>query len=129
MFMLGLVFIAIGGGIGALLRYVISGLTHRYLDGIFAWGTLFVNLIGSFAIGFFWELVGRLASANLRLFVFIGLLGAFTTFSTYSLETFNLLRDGEIKLGLLNILASNIFGIILVFFGFIASRYLTSLFR
>ncbi len=125
-----LLFIAIGGAIGALLRYAISGLTYKHLDGVFPWGTLSVNLIGSFTAGFLWGLFERaVIPPNLRTFVFIGVLGAFTTFSTYSLESFNLFRDGEIKLALSNILISNILCIALVFFGFVTSRYIINLFR
>ncbi len=123
--MLKFLFIAMGGAIGTLLRYIISGLTYKYLDGVFPWGTLSVNLIGSLIIGFLWGLFERAAiSPNLKMFVFIGILGAFTTFSTYSLESFNLFRDGEIKLALSNILISNILCIALVLLGFVTSKYL-----
>lgn len=123
-------FIAIGGAIGTLLRYTAAGLIYRIFDSVFPWGTLGVNLLGSFIAGFLWEAFERAAvSPDLRTFVFIGLLGSFTTFSSYNLESFNLLRDGEIRLALSNILASNLFGIALVFFGFAMSRYLVSLFR
>ena len=119
-------FIAIGGAIGALLRYMISGMTYRYLGGSFPWGTLSVNLIGAFVIGFLWGLSEiTIVSSDFRSFVFIGIIGSFTTFSTYSLETFNLFRDAEIKLVLANVLITNVLGIALVLFGFIASRYLT----
>lgn len=119
-------FIAIGGAIGALLRYMISGMTYRYLGGSFPWGTLSVNLIGAFAIGFLWGLSEiTIVSSDFRSFVFIGIIGSFTTFSTYSLETFNLFRDAEIKLVLANVLITNVLGIVLVLFGFIASKYLT----
>jgi len=119
-------FIAIGGAIGALLRYMISGMTYRYLGGSFPWGTLSVNLIGAFAIGFLWGLSEiTIVSSDFRSFVFIGIIGSFTTFSTYSLETFNLFRDAEIKLVLANVLITNVLGIALVLSGFIASKYLT----
>ncbi|MBI5746785.1 MAG: fluoride efflux transporter CrcB [Nitrospirae bacterium] len=123
-------FIAVGGAIGTLLRYTIAGLIYRLFDSVFPWGTLGVNLLGSFIAGFLWEGFERTTvSPDLRTFIFIGILGSFTTFSSYNLESFNLLRDGEIRLALSNILASNIFGIALVFFGFAASRYLIGFFR
>ncbi|NQT72581.1 MAG: fluoride efflux transporter CrcB [Chloroflexi bacterium] len=123
-------YIALGGAIGALLRYAISGLPHRYFESVFPWGTLTVNLLGSFAIGFLWGAFERTTvSPNLKTFLFIGILGAFTTFSTYSIESINLLRDGEIKLALTNILISNVACIVLCFVGFISSRYLVNLFR
>lgn len=125
-----LFYIAFGGAIGALLRYAISGLPHRYFESIFPWGTLTVNLLGAFAIGFLWGAFERTTvSPSLKTFLFIGILGAFTTFSTYSLESINLLRDGEIKLALTNILVSNIGCIVLCFLGFASSKYLVNLFR
>ncbi|HDJ38273.1 MAG TPA: fluoride efflux transporter CrcB [Methanosarcinales archaeon] len=118
-------FIAIGGAIGALLRYTLSGVAYKYLGSGFPWGTLCVNLIGAFAIGILWGLSEKTAiSSDFRTFAFIGILGSFTTFSTYGLETFNLFRDGEIKLALANILVTNVLGIALVISGFITSKYL-----
>ena len=120
-----LLFIAIGGAIGALLRYAISGIAYKYLGSGFPWGTLCVNLIGAFAIGILWGLSEKTAvSSEFRTFAFIGIIGSFTTFSTYGLETFNLFRDGEIKLALANVLITNVLGIALVLSGFIASKYL-----
>ncbi|MEK6589569.1 MAG: CrcB family protein, partial [Nitrospinota bacterium] len=66
-------------------------------------------------------------SSNTRTFIFIGILGGFTTFSSYTMETLNLFRDGEIKLGLTNILANNIIGLLLVFIGFILGKGLINL--
>jgi len=118
-------FIAIGGAIGALLRYALSGVAYKYLGSGFPWGTLCVNLIGAFAIGILWGLSEKTAiSSDFRTFAFIGILGSFTTFSTYGLETFNLFRDGEIKLALANVLVTNVLGIALVISGFITSKYL-----
>ena len=125
-----LIYIAIGGAAGALLRYSISGYTYKNLDGFLPWGTLAVNLIGCFAIGFLWNIFENFAySPNTRAFIFIGILGAFTTFSTFGLESFNLIREGEIKYAVLNILVSNIAGIGLVFIGYMGSKYLFNLLR
>lgn len=89
-----------------------------------------VNLVGSFLIGLLWALSERvIMPPHLRTFLFIGVLGAFTTFSTYSLETAHLLREGEFGLALWNLMLSNGLGIILVLVGFTASRYLVYLFR
>lgn len=120
----------ISGGIGTLLRYLASGLTYRYFDGTFPFGTLFVNLIGSFLIGLLWGMFEiESISPNFRSFIFVGVLGGFTTFSTFTLESFNLFSNGEMKSALINILAHNILGIALVFAGFALARYLIYLIR
>ena len=119
-----------GGAIGTLTRYGISGLTHRFVEGVFPWGTLMVNLTGALIIGFIWGLwETERISSNVRTFVFIGILGGYTTFSSYALETLNLFREGETKLALLNILASNILGLLLVILGFIAAKGFINLIR
>lgn len=126
--MLKFFIIALGGGIGTLLRYLVGGLDYRFSSGIFPISTLVVNVTGSFVIGFLWGMVDRFAiSPNIRLFIFIGILGGYTTFSTFSLESFNLLRDGEYKIALANIVLSNVLAIGFVFLGFFASRSLMNL--
>ena len=128
--MSSLIYIAVGGAAGALLRYSVSGITHKYLDGFLPWGTLAVNMLGCFAIGFLWQIFEVIGSSpNSRAFVFIGILGAFTTFSTFGLESFYLMREGEIKYAALNILVSNVAGLGLVFLGFILSKYMMSALR
>ncbi len=128
--MLKLLNIAIGGALGALLRYWVSGLTYRFFSGGFPWGTLCVNLIGSLLIGFVWGVIETVAvSQNIRLFVFIGLLGSFTTFSTFSLENFHLLRDGEYWFVFCNIAISVVLGVGLVFIGFFASRLILEILK
>lgn len=118
-----LLLIGAGGAAGALLRYALSGLAHRVLGETFPWGTLIVNIMGCFLIGLLWALAERVPlSAALHVFLFTGILGAFTTFSTYGLETFNLLRDGELMFGLINILASNLLGVASVIAGFFIAR-------
>jgi CrcB protein len=128
--MVKIILLATGGAIGTLLRYSLSGYTYRFFDSIFPWGTLFVNLTGSFAIGTLWGFFEiENLSPNVRNFIFIGLLGGFTTFSTFALENFNLFRDGEIKLLMLNVLASNVIGIMLVFGGYSLTKYIINFFR
>lgn len=122
--------LAAGGAIGTLMRYSLSGLTHRAVSGMFPWGTLAVNLTGSLFIGLLWGLFEiQNISSNVRTFLFIGILGGFTTFSTFALESLHLMRDGEIKLALSNVLVSNMLGILLVFAGFLASKYIINLIR
>ncbi|HAJ94917.1 MAG TPA: fluoride efflux transporter CrcB, partial [Actinobacteria bacterium] len=84
-------YVFVGGGIGALLRYLISGLIQKQSSGgVLPYGTLAVNLIGALFIGFLWELFQHITvSTNVRVFILIGLIGALTTFSTFSLETMN----------------------------------------
>ena len=125
-----IIILAAGGAIGTVLRYSVSGLTHRAVGGMFPWGTLAVNLTGSFLIGLLWGIFEvQNISSNFRTFLFVGILGGFTTFSTFALESLNLMRDGEMKLALSNVLASNILGILLVFAGFMASKYIINLIR
>ena len=107
--------ISTGAVIGALGRYFVGGSVHKYLPADFPYGTMVVNLSGCLVIGVLWGMFERFEfSSNLRLFLFIGILGSYTTFSSLGLETFNLLRDGEIKYSLINMFASNIFGVMLV---------------
>ncbi len=117
--------LAAGGAIGTILRFVVStSAYHFFSTAIFPWGTLVVNLAGSFIIGLlagFNE--GGILSMNLRLFLFVGILGGFTTFSAFSLETLNLIRSGEIRYALINVAASNIFGLVLAFSGFFIGRH------
>ena len=126
--MIKLLFIATGGAIGTLLRYFVSGIDYKFSNGIFPISTLVVNATGSLIIGFLWGLFERVdVSATARMFVFMGILGGFTTFSTFGLESFNLLRDGERGIALANILVTNILGIAFVFIGFAASRLLLNM--
>ena len=125
-----LLLIAAGGAIGAVLRFGVSGMALRLFGETFPWGTLAVNLMGSFVLGLLWALSERMPfPPELTAFLFIGVLGAFTTFSTYSLESFNLLSAGYIRLGLTNIIASTVLGLIAVLLGFVGARYLFDLLK
>jgi len=118
-----LLVIACGGSLGAVARYIASKNIQSITNQFFPFGTLFVNCSGSFCIGFlFYAFDSLLVSRDIRSFLTIGFLGAFTTFSTYSLETVNLFRDREIKLALVNILLNNIISISMVIAGMIASK-------
>lgn len=105
--------VGIGGFLGAVGRYWLSGWAQKFTER-FPLGTLSVNVIGSLVLGFlatlFLEKV--MVSQELRLMMLIGLLGAFTTYSTFSLETLNLIRGNEWMLAGINIL-TNIFGTLL----------------
>jgi CrcB protein len=97
-----------GGGVGAALRYWLSGAVYRYLPADFPYGTLAVNISGCFLIGILMSVQeGRFEfEPSLRLLIGIGILGGFTTFSTFSYETAALLRDGQAIQASMNILAS-----------------------
>lgn len=123
--MTNLAIIAAGGAVGAVLRYVVSVGIHRMAGTGFPWGTLTVNLLGCLVIGLVWGASERMhMPAEARLFVFAGLLGAFTTFSTFGLETMNLFRDGQVGVALAYVTASNGAGIGAVALGFFVSRLL-----
>jgi CrcB protein len=123
------IFLMAGGALGTLSRYYVSGLSHKVLPGLFPWGTMVVNALGALVIGLLWGLFeAKNISPQLRMFVFVGFLGGFTTFSTFALETLNLLKDNEIKMAVINVLANNILAILFVFAGFFLSKaILTSL--
>jgi CrcB protein len=105
---MNLALVFLGGGLGAAARYVLQGLVYRFLPATFPFGTFAVNIIGSFLIGFLMAaLEGRfLVTPALRVFLAIGVLGGFTTFSSFSYETLMLLREGSYALGAINILAT-----------------------
>lgn len=114
-----------GGAIGTALRYGVSLLVSRNITHTFPFGILTVNVLGSFLIGLCWSLAESLHfNTHLRLFLFTGLFGGFTTFSSFSLDTMELIKNAEYKLALLNILANNLFGIVAVFGGFALGRLL-----
>ena len=92
---MNLAVVALGGALGAVSRYLAGGWVQSMSGSAFPWGTWTVNLVGSLAIGFTMVWLNQtLASAEVRLFVAMGFLGSFTTFSTFSLETVELLREG-----------------------------------
>ncbi|MCU0453900.1 MAG: fluoride efflux transporter CrcB [Bacteroidetes bacterium] len=103
----------IGGGIGAALRYWVSGIAPRYFGTGFPYGILFVNVAGCLFIGLFmtWFEGRFLVSPALRTFLVIGILGGFTTFSTFSYETIYLVRDAEYLLAALYVSASVVLGL------------------
>jgi len=94
------IWIAAGSALGGAFRYWCSGVAARLIGETFPWGTLLINILGSFVIGVFFTLTGPdgrlLVSPNIRQFVMVGLCGGYTTFSSFSLQTLNLIRDGEI---------------------------------
>jgi CrcB protein len=120
------ILIAVAGSMGTLLRFWLAGFVGRHWGEKFPWGTMSVNLAGCFLAGavFYLSEEKFLVSANVRTAILIGLLGAFTTFSTYGLQTFALLRDGQLGRAALNIAASNILGLLMVWAGYAVSKAL-----
>ncbi len=118
--MLKLVMIAAGGGVGALLRYAVSGWAQKLGTGSFPLGILVVNVMGCLVIGL---LAARFAGPHLvreeyRLALLVGVLGAFTTFSTFGLDTFSLANEGQVRLAVLNVVLSNLCGLASVWIGY-----------
>ena len=115
--------VLIGGGIGSVLRFLtVSGVQRLYPD--YPAGTWCVNIVGSFVIGILWAVCNYFDfSPNLRTFLLVGLLGGFTTFSSFSLETMNLLNAGKIQSALTYIVCTNLCGIMAVFAGFFLAKY------
>ena len=111
--------IGIGGFLGANARYLVSGWITHVWGTTFPWGTLIINVSGSFLLGVLMvNLMTRpFVSPHYRLFFAVGFLGAYTTFSTFSYETLRLLQDQSIGLALLNIMGSVLLGLIGVLVG------------
>jgi len=118
------IIIACGGAIGAVLRYTSSQFIHSKFGTDFPYGTLGVNIIGSLLMGFLYILfVEKLSlSSEWRSFLVIGLLGAFTTFSTFSVETLNLMFSGELAKAGLNIVLSVLLCIFAAWLGVFIGR-------
>jgi fluoride exporter len=118
--------IGVAGALGALARYGIDGLVSRRLPSQFPWGTFVVNMSGAFVLGFLMTLMtGQLTTAPwVRSGITIGLLGAYTTFSTLSYETYRLLEDGALGLAAANVLGSAAAGLCAVYLGVVAGRAL-----
>ncbi|NJE55558.1 fluoride efflux transporter CrcB [Thermococcus sp. 21S9] len=114
--------IALGGALGALARFYLSGLLPTYRD--FPVGTLLVNSVASFILGYLYGLLfwGIDVTPEWRLFLGTGFCGALSTFSTFSYETFSLLREREYLIAGLNVLANVFVTIGLVFLGFMMAR-------
>ncbi len=116
-------FLIVGGSFGTLARFTVVKAVQSRLPTLFPWGTMIVNLSGSFIIGFLFILFEEsFISRDFRALMMIGFLGAYTTFSTFSLETLNLMRDGEMTAAAGNILLTNFLGITCAFLGLLAGR-------
>ena len=119
-------YISLGAILGANARYLVGQWAAVQFGVTFPYGTLLVNVIGCFVIGLFYELGGTriLITPELRLFVAVGFLGAFTTFSSFGNESINLLRSGDLLMGVVNIVGSNLLGLLAVVAGIALARAL-----
>lgn len=107
---LTVLWVALGSALGGAARYGCAGLASRLWGDAFPWGTVAINVLGSLIIGFFAAMTGPegkwLVSGNLRQFVMVGVLGGFTTFSAFSLQTLMLFEQGESLRAAANVVAS-----------------------
>ena len=119
-----IVAIGIAGALGALARYGLDGAVSRRFPSHFPWGTFVVNMSGAFVLGFLMTLMTeQLTTASwVRSALTIGLLGAYTTFSTLSYETYRLLEDGAVGLAAANMFGSAAVGLVAVYLGVVAGR-------
>ena len=118
-----LLIVAAGGGLGTVLRYLVFVLFEKQHGSGFPWATLTVNIVGSLIIGFLWGIFDKMyISPGIRMLIFVGLLGGFTTFSTFAFDILSLMREGEYKLMLTYFMATNILGIGGAIFGYYLAK-------
>ncbi|MBN2601266.1 MAG: fluoride efflux transporter CrcB [Candidatus Marinimicrobia bacterium] len=123
--MIRLLIVGTGGFLGSVSRYILSGLVHRLItQAVFPYGTLTVNVLGCLAIGFLSGLAEsrQLFSPEMRLLMFIGFLGGFTTFSTFGYEIVSFARDGQLMASLANLMLHLVLGLGAVWTGLALSR-------
>ena len=121
---MNLLIVVIGAGLGGGFRYLLSGFVQKLLPAFFPYGTLAVNVVGSIILGiliFGFDEKGLL-SPSLRLLIGVGFCGGLTTFSTFSFETFYLIRDTEFFLAGVNILGNVILTLVGIYLGYLITR-------
>jgi CrcB protein len=123
--------VAAGGALGTAARYWLSGIVANAFGQTFPWGTFIINVTGSFIIGFFATLTGPdgriLVGGGTRQFIMVGLCGGYTTFSSFSLQTLNLMNDGEWLYAGGNVLGSVTLCLLFVWLGATAAATLNQL--
>lgn len=116
-----------GAGIGGVLRFVLGSLVYSVTGRNFPYGTLVINLSGSFIMGFLFVLITQRytnLAPYLIAFMLVGILGGYTTFSSFSIETLRLFQDGKIAYAFTNVLVSTIGGILLAWVGYVSAQKL-----
>jgi CrcB protein len=120
--------IAVGGAIGSVARFAASSAIASWFGQTFPWGTMIVNISGSFVIGFFATLTGPdgrvMVSGDVRQFVMVGICGGYTTFSSFSIQTLNLVQDGEVMQAGWNIVGSVTLCLLAVWLGYAAAAWM-----
>ncbi|AZR72172.1 hypothetical protein BBF96_01430 [Anoxybacter fermentans] len=122
--MVKIISIGIGGFLGAITRYLLAGEVEKYFKSTFPFGTLVVNLIGCFLLGFIFSLTlnREMINPTIRTAITTGFLGALTTFSTFTYETLALLEGENLFLALSNVVISVVLGLLMGWFGIITAR-------
>lgn len=128
--MITYLWIALGGALGSVARFACSAWVASVVGETFPWGTMLINVVGSFVIGFFATLTGpdgrALVSGDIRQFVMIGICGGYTTFSSFSLQTMSLAQDGEYVRASLNVVLSVVLCLASVWLGHVAAMSLNA---
>jgi len=123
--------VAAGGALGTVARFFLSGVVANAFGETFPWGTLIINVTGSFVIGFFGTLTGPdgrvMVSGTIRQLVMVGICGGYTTFSSFSLQTLNLVEDGEWLYASGNVIGSVVLCLAFVWLGAICAAALNQL--
>jgi fluoride exporter len=116
--------VALGGALGATARFIVAGLVHRVASPFFPWGTFAINVTGCFVFG----LIAGIADARgaigpaTRAFVLVGILGGYTTFSSFAFETFELLRAGQVPAAIGNTVGQVVLGLTAFWVGWVLTR-------
>ena len=124
--MVKIISLVVGGALGTTLRYFFSGIIYKITGSDFPYGTLAVNIAGCFIIGFLVSITETkfILGPNSKVLLMVGFCGAFTTFSTFILETANLMKDGQISRAFLNLFVSLVLGFVFLRAGMIMGEVL-----
>jgi len=124
--MLNYIVISIGAAIGGVFRYGLASFIQKKVESFFPYGTLIVNITGSFILGFVMYYLDEkeFLSPQMRLFLTVGLCGGFTTFSTFSYETLNLIKNSQFLLAAFNVLGSVFLCLIAIYLAYVLSKSL-----